>query len=248
MQISGIFLFSSLNNNYDLRDPKLSVTPEGKLMLLTEKVQYDRGRVLSRQSCYSFIVYNDDYQVLTPINFKSSPHRNWLWNIEWIDDCAYGFTYIPYFCFVKAEDGINFDVVQRINLDNTPTEASLVKLNKKEFVSVVRSKSNALLGRYHLKSNKWVWKDLGLKLGCPELIKIKKDIYILGRTYSDKKQTSIFKLDVKTMTLINILTIDGNRDCAYPGAVFKNGFLYVSYYSGNGANSDIYLAKIIITS
>lgn len=228
-------------NGCDLRDPQLSITPDNVIMLITNKVQYKDGHVICRQTCSSFI--DDDYSntPLTPIEYEPVLVNNWLWNVEWIKHKAYGFIYIPYFALVESTDGIHYRIVNKIDLDDTPSEASLIKKWRKR-VAVVRRNTTTMIGVY--KNKKWEWFDSELKIACPKLFKIRGKIYLMGRYNGETKHTALFELDEKHHSLNYIFGIPGKTDCAYPGIVYKDKMLYVSYYSGDGKNSDIYFAKI----
>lgn len=229
---------------FDLRDPQISVTADGRLMLLTEKCQYRDGKVRYRQTCTAFIGMNGESTPLTSIVLDAAQDWNWVWNVNWFDGKAYGFTYAPYFGFVESKDGHTFDMLQKVELSDILTEASIIKLKKGKYIAVVRREKNALIGLYDTKYRLWAWKDAGYRIDCPKLISIKGEIYVLGRFYGDVEQTAVLKLDKKELTLKKIIGIDGEKDCAYPGAVYRNGILYVTYYSGDGKRGDIHLAKI----
>lgn len=232
--------------NYDLRDPQLSITPDNKIMLLAEKVQYKEGKAVYRQSCTSFINKRGKHTPLEPVHFSPEMNWNWIWNVEWIDNIAYGFTYVPYFAFVKSIDGQTYNIVQNITLSNSPTEASIIKWKDGIYSAVVRTNKNALVGFYNVNNNLWEWKDAGAMIGCPKMIIIEKDLFILGRSYGTSKTTAIYKYDIENSLVNKIIDLGSDKDCAYPGVVFKKGVLYVSYYVGDGVKGDVYLAKIRI--
>lgn len=231
-------------DGYDLRDPQLSITPDKRIMLLTEKVQYKEGKALSRQTCISFINKKGKYTVLSPIVFSHAQNNNWIWNIEWINGIAYGFIYVPYFGFVKSNDGSNWQVLQKITLDNSPSEASVISMDNDNYLAVVRRNINALIGKYDIKTSSWEWHDSGVNLGCPKIIKIEDRIIVLGRDQGKEKQTAIFQLNINNMSLEKIIGVKGQKDTAYPGVVYRKDILYVSYYNGDGKKGDIYFVKI----
>jgi hypothetical protein len=226
---------------FDLRDPQLSITPEKKLLLIANKVHYKEGKANYRQTCSVFIDDSTKQLTLKPIGFYPNLDRNWLWNIEWIDGNAYGFIYSPYFAFTKSQDGIHYRIIERINLSDSPSEASLIKW-KNKYVAVVRRNTNSLIGIYN--KNKWEWFDSQHRVACPKLIKIKGNLYVVGRHYGDKKQTAIFRIDMKRHILKYVFGIPCKTDCGYPGLVYKDDVLYITYYSGDGKKSDINLAKV----
>lgn len=241
----GEFL-SYTEDGYDLRDPQLSVTPSGKLMLMTERVKYVDGKSKERHTYVSFINKDGSHSSLEPITFDASPNRNWIWNVGWIDGVAYGFNYNPFFGFVKSTDGKEFELMERIKLDNLPTESAVEKLNKNEFFAVVRTNKNAIIGIYNKKNRKWDWNECDERIDCPKIIKVKNDIFVVGRSFNGGKKTSLYKYNKKERQLKRVLTISGGRDCSYPGIVCLKGKFYISYYSGEKEQSDIFMAIINI--
>jgi hypothetical protein len=53
-------------------------------------------------------------------------------------------------------------------------------------------------------------------------------------------------LDVENKKLTPILQLPSGGDTSYPGLVWRDGFLWVSYYSSHEAKTSIYLAKVEI--
>lgn len=236
------FVFSE--SGYDLRDPQLSVTSDSILMLITEKVRYERGEALSRNTCVSFFVDSGGFTPLSHIVFDACQNWNWIWNVEWIDNEAVGFCYAPFFGMVKSKNGIKYELVEKLNLERNPTEASVLKINKNELLSIVRTDSVALIGVYDIGNKQWTWKNSEIVLECPKLVEVNGTYYVVGRSYDIEKNTSLFKFNVAKQDIEKIISIPGGKDCSYPGIVYKDGKLYISYYKKNEMTSDIFLAII----
>lgn len=232
------------DSDYDLRDPQLSVTPSGELMLLAEKVQYNEGLAKTRNTAVSFITEDGEYTPISNIHFDAYDNWNWIWNIEWIDGAAYGFCYIPFFGLVKSEDGINYELVEKIYLDGNPTEASVAKLDKNHLLAIVRRDSLAALGIYNLTDKQWQWKDCDEKIACPKIIKVKRNLLVVGRSYKYGSQTSLYRFSKYKQELVPIVRISGDKDCSYPGIVYKNRELYISWHKGDANSSNIYLTSL----
>lgn len=231
-------------DGYDLRDPQLSVTPTGKMMLLTEKVKYENGKAVTRNSCVSFIKSNGEFTPLQNVNFDVCQNWNWIWNIEWIDGTAYGFCYAPYFGMVTTSDGINYKLVEKINLDGNPSEASVAKLDNNHLLAIVRRDIFAALGIYNLTNKQWQWKDCDEIIACPKIIKAKRNLLVAGRSYKYGLQTTLYRLNKNKQELVPIERISGDKDCSYPGIVYKNRKLFISYHKGDINVSNIYMVTI----
>jgi hypothetical protein len=56
--------------------------------------------------------------------------------------------------------------------------------------------------------------------------------------------TALTYIDVNNGTMTKLLKLPSGRDTSYPGLVWHDGMLYVSYYSGHEGKTSIYLAKL----
>ena len=67
-----------------------------------------------------------------------------------------------------------------------------------------------------------------------------------GRLYEPKPRTSLFWIDEKTGKITECLTFPSGGDTSYPGLVWQDGVLHMSYYSSHEEDkkSRIYFARI----
>ncbi|UCD28439.1 MAG: exo-alpha-sialidase, partial [Planctomycetota bacterium] len=61
----------------------------------------------------------------------------------------------------------------------------------------------------------------------------------------NKATTVLSKLEPHTYE--PVLTLPSGGDCSYPGLVWHDGLLWMSYYSSHQDKTSIYLAKIRFT-
>lgn len=228
------------DENIDFRDPKLSVTPDNRMMLLTECVTYDGNHADIRQSKVSFIHNKSNYSQLQPIQLNYSKKWNWLWDITWADGMSYGFTYVPYFSFVKSKDGVNFENVQISNVEGKPNEVALTQYGY-GLVAVVRRESlPALVGFVSMDNlSDWKWFETSYNIAGPCIIVINDDIYISGRSYFDGERVTLFRWNESLNDLEVVRHITDPGDCSYPGMVYNKNKLYVSYYWGSHKQTEI---------
>ena len=71
--------------NYDLRDPKISVTPEGRLTVLMGAADYQGKQVVGRKG---LVVFSDDGKKFTEpatiqVDARISNEKDWLWRVNW---------------------------------------------------------------------------------------------------------------------------------------------------------------------
>ncbi len=82
-------------DGYDLRDPKLSVTPDGRLMVTIGGSVYRNQKLIT---CEPHVMFSEDGKTFTepqPIVFKSKieGESEWLWRVTWMGDTGYGVSY-----------------------------------------------------------------------------------------------------------------------------------------------------------
>jgi hypothetical protein len=91
----------------------------------------------------------------------------------------------------------------------------------------------------------WEWKDVGAKIGGPQMIRLDDGRLIAGvRLYDGGARTSIVQIDRTTGRLTELLKLPSGGDTSYPGLVLHDGQLWVSYYSSHEGKTSIYLARV----
>ena len=81
---------------FDLRDAKLSVTPDGRLMVLMGGSIYDKAELKGRIPHVSFSdrkgeKFSDPQPVTVDANIRSN--TDWLWRVTWYKKTGYGIVY-----------------------------------------------------------------------------------------------------------------------------------------------------------
>jgi hypothetical protein len=66
------------------------------------------------------------------------------------------------------------------------------------------------------------------------------------RLYDQKVRTSLCWIDKETGKLTEALPLPSGGDSSYPGLVWHEDVLWVSYYSSHEGKTSIYLAKVAI--
>ena len=93
---------------------------------------------------------------------------------------------------------------------------------------------------------KWHWHSAGIQIGGPNFLILPGGAMVAsGRQYRSKPDTN--KTFVGPMTLEGVkpeLVLPSGGDCSYPGMVWHDGLLWLSYYSSHESHTAIYLAKI----
>ena len=232
----------------DLRDPKLSITPDGRMMLVgvaalrpPSTPRYQSMAWFSRDG----LDWGEGVAIGEP--------NVWLWRVAWHDNTAYGVGYAtggPKFVrLYRSRDGVGFEpLVPTLSDRGEPNEAALAFLPDGTGLCLLRRdgrQPTALLGRSGPPYTDWTWKDLGVRVGGPALLRLPNGRLVAGvRLYDGKVRTALCWLDSESGKLEEFQTLPSGGDTSYPGLVWHDGRLWVSYYSSHEGKTSIYLAQV----
>jgi len=180
----------------------------------------------------------------------------WLWQVTWHKGKAYGVSYggasdRPYSSLLISDDGIKWDVhVPELLAKGWPTEAT-VRFGEDDTLYCLHRRDGedrtAHLGVATPPYTDFTWHDLERYYGGPNFIQIPSGEWIgAGRTLEPKARTAIALIDVDAGTLTPVLELPSGGDTSYPGIVWHDSILWVSYYSSHEGKTSIYLAKVEI--
>ena len=242
----------------DLRDPKLSVTPENKLMLLAGGSQYtQRGKYLVFQSRVAF---SNDGIKWSPFQLVLEPHQ-WLWRVTWHQGKAYGVAYR--FSNPKrkknewiaelfeSNNGVDYKLLSSWDIKGYPNEATLRFFDDGRMIALLRRDkrfdNHAWIGISAPPYKEWEWKPTRHYFGGPNFCFIDGVIWAAGRIlmpnpYGYHEKTVLAK--VEKDDIIPVLCLPSGGDTSYPGMVYHEGHLWLSYYSSHEGTTAIYLACI----
>jgi hypothetical protein len=239
---------------YDLRDAGLSEAPDGRLMLIGGACP--RPNDTDHTPTGTFVAFSSDAVTWTKPQIVTEPGR-WLWRVTWHEGKAYGVSYAAgsenkTAALLVSNDGIDYEtLVPQLLADGYPTEAVIRFDNHNTAYCLQRRdgqapKNTAMLGVSNPPYTDWQWHDLGVFFGGPNLIQLPSGEWIAaGRIVENgKPKTVVAAVDVTRMSLKPILDLPSGGDTSYPGLVFHNDMLYVSYYSSHNGKTSIYLAKV----
>ncbi len=232
----------------DLRDPKLSVTPDRRLML-SAVAAYNPPAEFRHQSLAWYSLDGREWG----IPFKIGDPDVWLWRVTWhrgsAYSMAYGTTEDRFLRMYVGPGGLRFQVVaDRVPAEGRPSEATLLFNSDDSALCLLRrdgAAATAYLGYSRPPYRGWEWKDLGVRLGGPNMIRLPDGrIVAAGRLYDGRQRTSLCWLNEREATLSEFLSLPSGGDTSYPGLVYHERLLWVSYYSSHEGKAAIYLGKV----
>ena len=227
----------------DLRDPKLSVTPEGRLMLLMGGCVYDDdGEYLTRAPRVSFS--GDGCTWSAPRRVLSEDH--WLWRATWHGDRVYSLSKLgegkePRRGFLySSTDGIEWDWITEFKLPGV-SETTLRFQPDGEMVALIRP---GYIGTSRPPYREWSFREMTERIGGPNFILLPDgSLWGSGRLFTaDGPRTVLARMT--TSSYEPALTLPSGGDTSYVGMVWHDDLLWMSYYSSHEDGTNVYLAKV----
>ena len=236
--------------NADLRDAKITLTPDNQLMLSGAGALHQPA-AFKHQSLAWFS--NDGREWSDPV--KIGDPNVWLWRVTWHRKTAYSIGYDTrseeFIRLFSSGNGREFDtLVPNLFNQGRPNETSLVFQPDETALCLLRrdgDPASAKLGVAKPPYRDWRWKDLGVKIGGPHTIRLPDGRVVAAvRLYDGAVRTSLAWLDADAGKLAEFLKLPSGGDTSYAGLVWEDGMLWVSYYSSHEDKACIYLAKVRI--
>lgn len=232
----------------DLRDPKITVTPSGLLMLTAAGALHQPAEHRHQ----TFAWFSKDGREWSEPHKIGDPDM-WLWRITWHRRSAYSLAYSTVskglIRLYKSSDGRRWETLaDDLFREGYPNEASLAFLSDGTCLALLRrdeGTATAMLGISKPPYTRWQWKDLGVRIGSPHMIVLPDGrIAAAGRRYDGAVRTSLMWLDPEKGKLDQFLALPSGGDTSYPGLALHDGLLWISYYSSHEGRTSIYLAKV----
>ena len=253
----------------DLRDPKLSITADGRLMLVMGGSVYEGTKILKGKQ--PRVAFSKDGRQWT------APERvleegEWLWRVTWHDGRCYGVSYNSTTTakaaaskekpadewglkLVVSDDGVKYETITQLEVPGRPNETTLRFLSTGDLVALVRREGGNTMGWIGVSRapyTKWKWNETSMRLGGPDFIELPSGALWAGtREYlgvlkpeGAKKGASTVLARMTLEDLKPVLLLPSGGDTSYPGLVWHDGLLWMSYYSSHEGKTSIYLAKI----
>ena len=241
----------------DLRDPKLSVTPDGQLMVTIGGSVYRDKKHVKSIPMVSFSQDGQNYTAPEPIEIcdKAKTTHDWVWRVTWHDGVGYGVSYssakTDTLSLLKTRDGIHYDLITEMPIGGFPNETTLRFLPDGRMMQMIRRDGGDGQGYWAVSQppyTTWEWKPMGFRIGGQDFITFEHEKLILAtRTYFNRGhcKTALFRGTVEgDWEEIYVLPSDG--DTSYPGLLIEGKEVWVSYYASTAqpGKAAIYLAKV----
>jgi hypothetical protein len=245
----------------DLRDPKLSITPDGRLMIVAGGSVYQGTPDL--KGMQPRVAFSPDGRTWTPTR-RVLGEWEWLWRVTWHEGKAYGVSYIATnrlpagakppadaeggtLKLVVSDDGVNYRLITPLKVTGRANETTVRFLASGEMVALVRREEGNQLGWIGVSRapyREWNWHETGHRLGGPNFIQLPDgSLWAGSRSYAPGGAKTVLAR-MTPNSYQPVLTFPSGGDTSYPGMVWHENLLWMSYYSSHEGRTSIYLAKV----
>lgn len=237
----------------DLRDPKLGVGTTNELFVYAAAALKDK-KPHSHQS----LLWPSDDGKNWPVTILVGEPDSWLWRVTSHKSGYYGWGYGTnkdrFIRLYKSPTGHRFEpITPKLLADKGyPNETAMIMEGDQAWCLLRRDGkaplNTALLGTAKAPFTDWTWRDLGVQIGGPAMLRLPSGQFLVPvRLYdAPKVRTALCQLDVEKGKLKELLTLPSSGDSSYAGMVWHQQKLWISYYSSHEGKSSIYFAEVDI--
>lgn len=252
-------LYSILSlEQIDLRDPNLSVMPDGKLLLLCgARILSDNGSYITR----TYYAKEKDYGFGEP-SLANLPQDinvdacSWIWRLTWNDGVGYGVCYgDEAIALVKTIDGYNYELISYLSIPGTPSECRVRFLDDGTAFMIVRRDQGSTSIKGYMGVAKppyidWTWKELNVSIAGEDFMIDGNRMIIATRMTQN----------IGSWTAVWFGDINGNfnwcytfpygctafrGDTGYAGMLNEDKEYWISYFSiDQGEKPSVFLVRI----
>lgn len=230
----------------DLRDPRLLVRADGRLILHACAAMHKPAPCSHRNLAW---LSDDGKRWSEPMAIAED--NIWLWRSHWQGKQALGMGYRcgkPHFLrLYQSADGFDWQVRSEYAYLGSYANESALMLDSgnRAWCLLRRDPDNALLGVAEPPWTDWHWRDIGQRIGSPQWLRLDDGRLLAAvRKYQPHERCCLAWVDTEHARLDECLALPSGGDCGYPGMALWQGDLWVSYYSSHQGASRVYLARI----
>jgi len=238
--------------------------PDGRLMLNCGGSIYEGTTLKGKRSRVSFSADGRNWTVPQPI----LPDGEWCWRVTWHEGVAYAAAYNAKgpikdpsrewtMTIYRGTDGVNWTLLKVLDVPGLPNETTLRFAADGTMTALVRREAGdkrGWVGHAPLPYTNWTWQPSDHRFGGQNLQLLPDGRWIVGTR--DYTGVEAGKPDAKggARTIVaelrpdggltRLVTLPSEGDTSYPGLVWYEGKLAVSYYSSHEGKTSIYFAVV----
>lgn len=241
----------------DVRDPKLSVTPDNKIMVIMDVEEFNTAgnTITGRKPHVSFSDAsgaNFSAPVACTLDPAEQSTTNWIWRVTWHKGVGYGIDYSNgkgYF-LVSTTDGKSWKVVTNLAVDGNPNEATIRFNSQDKMYILIRREGEdqaGVLAEASAPYKDFTQTKMPFRLGGPNFVFLDDQTIVVGsRWYNEAGEgsgTVIYVADIEGH-LIRTMRVPSAGDSSYPGMELYDNKLWFSYYTSHWGPTHVWWASI----
>lgn len=256
----------------DLRDPKLTETPNGKLLVTAGALlQEAKDGTTNRSMAWT----SKDGKVWDGPHEIGEPNI-WMWSCERFGDSLYSYGYFKEWPnnkknkdgsnkgpspqtpgkhlirLYRSGDGLEWKPVTTQSHNGHYINETAITFQKDgRMVALTRRENGpqprvARIGVSAAPYTEWTWRDGDHRLNGPAVCALPDGRMVAGGRWKmdSKEHTRLGWVDVESATVTPALVLPSEPETGYPSIVHHEGKLYVSYYASQGGKPSIYFAVV----
>lgn len=247
-------------NEIDLRDPDLSIMPNGKLMLICGARLLDKAKNLYVTRTYCAFENEDGlFSYVQPANLPIEVQwetSSWVWRVTWHKGVGYGVCYGGGLSLLKTTNGMDFELINHLDISGNPNECQIrFSDNGTAYMLVRRSGKDGrgtlgYLGKSVYPYEDWEWMELGVYIAGEDFVIDGNKLVVCTRmTQNIGDRTSVWFGNLEgQFNWCYTLPYGGEMgksDTAYAGMLNEDNEYWVSYYAiHEGEKPSIYIARL----
>lgn len=243
----------------DLRDPKISLMPDGRLMLVMGGSYYSGDASTpkrTRTNAWSRVSFSTDGTAwTTPRKIEGPPAHSWLWRVTWHGDTGYGAVYTTgrsgnrrQMSVWRTRDGAAYERIAAPDPGIDLSEFTIRFLPDDTMAILLRGEEkdrHAWIGSSRPPYADWSWQETQSTAQGPNFLVLGDGrMFYAGRNF----ESNAAHLAFGRMTLTELkpeLRLPSGGDCSYPGLAMADAqTFWMSYYASHEGKAAIYLARI----
>lgn len=247
----------------DYRDPKLSVTPDGRLSLSIGVSVYVDKKFITQSPYVCFSTDGEHYTQPQPCTVEGSREHtyDWVWRTTWHGGSGYAVDYFTRkdgtqgLALMQTADALHYSLLTELQVPDFPNEATIRFLSDGSMAIMVRRDGGDCMGWWAVSKapyTEWQWKRMPMRLGGPDFLMLTDEkVVAASRCHHIPSwcTTSVYTGDARTGQFRQRIVLPSGGDTSYCGMLVEDDELWVSYYSGHATHwPSIYLARIPLKS
>jgi hypothetical protein len=256
----------------DLRDPKLTETPDGRLLVTAGALLHEaKDGTTNRSVAWTSrdgTEWDGPHQIGEP--------NIWMWSCERFGDALYSYGYFKEWPNKKknkdgsnkapstqtpgqhmirlyqSRDGLAWTPVTSQSYNGRYINETAITFQKDGRMIAMTRRENgpqprvARIGVSAPPYTEWDWKDGDHRLNGPAICALPDGRLVAGGRWKvdGKEHTRLGWVDVEKATVTPALVLPSEPETGYPSIVHHEGKLHVSYYASQGGKPAIYFAVV----